>query len=330
MKRAHIWLGLCLLLALAALTHDSVAQVAPENGLMAGAGIEKPADEFMEALQKSDLAGMHGQLALWKQNAAKLVFARMEKRFKDAKLTEDQVKAWLAKQDPSAKSGVATWEQLKTAKPEQFLALHVGLWTLPSRSASTWLMVERLVGLQEPRGMQVMPWGGLLRYENEAGDSAEITLAIDADKWVITDFALSLGRANADLGSALRREAGGPRTWTQAEKAKASEGEQLLGFARDFCRVEYSKTGSADRVTKGFNEEVGDGVFKGEYYDVNDYIKELAGSDYDAAVVAEPLEEGQPWLLMTFKWASGKSSIEWFEDRDALNERISVLTEKKE
>jgi hypothetical protein len=328
--KTRILTGLCLMFALALLATSPAAQPVPADSLMAGAGIETPCEKFLEALTKSDVAGMHSQLATWKQNALKLSWARMQKRFADGKLTEEQVKAWLAKQDPSAKSGVTTWEQLKAAKHEQFFALSAGLWTLPSRSAATWLMVEKAVGLREPGDARIIAWGGALDYETDTGDKAVFTLAVDGDKWVVVDFALQLGVAKANLGAALRRELGGKRVWSSLEKTKISEGEILLGAARDFCRVEYSKTGSADRVTKRFNQESADGAFEGTYFNVSEYIKELPASDYDAAVIAEPQEDGLPFVMMLFKWASGNSTIEWLDDRDTLNERIAELTEETE
>lgn len=335
MKKIHAGLALCLLLALVCFSATPNAQVAPENNAMAGEGLNEATDEFVAALKTEDYTAMFDSLASWKQNVVGLSQERLNEKIESDELTEATASAWIAKQDPTGELGIKTRDELKAALPAKFFALKSGMAVLLTsemrkKNRLTWYVVERQVGLIQARSsrMNILPWGGLVVYENSAKDTLTFTLAIEKGKWKVTDFAIKVGKGKLEFASALEQEVDGPRVWSSMEEARAAEGEQLLGAARDACRVEYAKTGSVDSVTKGFNRYVADGNFDGEYYEVKKYIKELPGSDYDAAVTAHPKTESDPWLLIKFKWASGNSDIIWFDDKAAMEAEVSKLTEE--
>lgn len=337
MKKAHVWLALCLLLALAAMGNVPAAQVAPENSLLAGEGLEAGTAGFMDALNVEDYAEMFKGLASWKQNAVMLTHERLMKRIADGAFTEESLKALLEKQDPSGSLGIKTLGQLKAAEPGQVLALTSGLCLVlggeyRKRKQLKWYVTERNVGLMfgAAPDVQMSQWGGMVRYENSAGDHFVFVLSVEKQAWRITDFVARVGKTAAYLVNALNQDVGGPRVWSESQKMHVTEGDQLLRSARDYCRVQYSKTGAAADVTKHFNKEIATGGYDGNYYKVKEYIKELPGSSYDAALVAHPVDANDPWLLLQFKWSSGNSELVQCDDQNALNEKIRELTEAED
>ena len=96
-------------------------------------------------------------------------------------------------------------------------------------------------------------------------------------------------------------------------EAERAEGEQLMGSARDFLRVEYSKTASPEKAFRAFTTFSAQGAFDGYYYRVDPSARSVANGAYDAQVTCSPTSaahepsHGQ----MQFQWASGQSQIYW-------------------
>jgi prepilin-type N-terminal cleavage/methylation domain-containing protein len=100
-----------------------------------------------------------------------------------------------------------------------------------------------------------------------------------------------------------------PLITNNTRDARRSEAEQLMGCARDYCRAEYSKTGSSVDVTAGFAAQAGAGNFTGEYFNVaafND-ASSVAGMDANVQTNAAPDGTG----TLDFSWESGKSQFTW-------------------
>ncbi|MCB9894780.1 MAG: prepilin-type N-terminal cleavage/methylation domain-containing protein [Planctomycetes bacterium] len=95
-----------------------------------------------------------------------------------------------------------------------------------------------------------------------------------------------------------------PLITSNTRDARRAEGEQLMGSARDFCRVEYSKNGNASAVTAPFGVQVANGAFAGKYYSVNTYA-----TTPSVLATASSTSDGNG--LMTWVWASGNSTISW-------------------
>ncbi|MCA8913364.1 MAG: hypothetical protein KDB82_16820 [Planctomycetes bacterium] len=338
MKKTHVTLCLCLLLALFAFRQDTGAQAAPENNLMAGEGLEDAPNAFVAALKTEDYMAMFNALASWKQNAVGLKQERLNNRIADGKFTGDEAKAWITAQDPTGELGLKTLEDLKGAHPSKFLALHSGMTLLlvnemRKKNRLNWYVTDHQVGLLQTRRdpVRMLPWGGYVKVENSAGDNITFLLQIDGGKWKISEFDIKVGSIGIELANVLENEISsgtGHKAWSSVQKSRAAEGEQLLGAARDFCRVEYSKTGNEGSVTKPFERERANGSFDGTYYEVKEYIKELPGSDYDAAITAHPTDADDPWLAILFKWGSGKSAINWYDDKKSMDDAISKLREE--
>ena len=93
--------------------------------------------------------------------------------------------------------------------------------------------------------------------------------------------------------------------------SRRSEGEQLMGSARDFVRVEYSKHGKAEATREPFRKAVESGKFTGKYFSISPDLRfqlntatlqTAPGEDYNSA-------DGTGYI--TFEWALGKSAIDW-------------------
>jgi hypothetical protein len=328
MKKAHVWLGLCLLLGLAALADTPRAQTAPGDDVMAGKGLEVAPGDFMNALNVEDYAAVLDTFASWTRNSVVLAQERLNDSIEKGSFTESDLKEMTGKLDPSGSLGLKTLDDLKAAKPGVVMALKSLLsLTVTSeyrkKKRENWYVVRHNVGLFDGFS-RLKPWIGVIRYEDKDGDYAEFALALEKHKWRITEFTLEVNGSSASLEA-------GVGVWgvlTGRQKVRILEGKQLLGSARDFCRVEYSKTGEQDQVSSPFKKEVGSETFKGKFYEVDRYIADLPNSSYDAAVIATPVEDSDPYLVMTFEWMSGKSDIQQFTDKAALDKAIAGWTEK--
>ncbi|MCA8916991.1 MAG: hypothetical protein KDB90_16495 [Planctomycetes bacterium] len=93
--------------------------------------------------------------------------------------------------------------------------------------------------------------------------------------------------------------------------SRRSEGEQLMGSARDFLRVEYSKNGSSEATREPFRHAVAKGEFTGKYFSVSG---DIVFNGEGGTIHTEP---GQSYKsvdgtgYMTWDWRSGNSLIDW-------------------
>jgi len=86
-----------------------------------------------------------------------------------------------------------------------------------------------------------------------------------------------------------------------------------MGSARDFIRVELSKTKHFEKTRTGFAEEVARETFEGKYYRIIPVVTRVGDDEVSIKAVSKvgKLEVG----VMSFELETGKSTIEWF-DRD--------------
>ncbi|MCZ7605279.1 MAG: hypothetical protein M5U25_04260 [Planctomycetota bacterium] len=91
--------------------------------------------------------------------------------------------------------------------------------------------------------------------------------------------------------------------------ARRAEGEQLMGSARDFCRVQHNKGKSFEEVHAALEQEVATSAFAGKYYGVEARIVRLdAGT---ARIYVYPTNRGDGFGSIDFKWDTGESTIRW-------------------
>ena len=93
--------------------------------------------------------------------------------------------------------------------------------------------------------------------------------------------------------------------------SRRAEGEQLLGSARDFLRVEYSKMGSVDLIRERFADEIDAGAFTGQYFQISPDIEPAPiGATAHTSPTRESYE-GDGTGSITWEWRSGNSTITW-------------------
>ena len=340
MKKTHVTLCLCLLLALFAFRQDTGAQAAPENNLMAGEGLEDAPNAFVAALKTEDYMAMFNALASWKQNAVGLKQERLNNRIADGKFTGDEAKAWITAQDPTGELGLKTLEDLKGAHPSKFLALHSGMTLLlvnemRKKNRLNWYVTDHQVGLLQTRRdpVRMLPWGGYVKVENSAGDNITFLLQIDGGKWKISEFDIKVGSIGIELANVLENEISsgtGHKAWSSVQKSRAAEGEQLLGAARDFCRVEYSKTEKLPKnLGDGLKDSTVEEEFGGTYFNVRDAVY----NDPDkkrGAVVADPVEdESLGYGALYFNYGDRTTDIKWYDTKDALDKALKAFQTAK-
>lgn len=322
-KLAAVMLVAVVGVLMLASSESGSGQAMPTSDLAAGKGLREATQKFIKAFQAGDHEGMFSQMASWRQDGTALEKEKFESALSSGALSDEKLQKLIARNDPKGTLKLKNADSMRALSPQQYFALMARfVAALGTRDANNqkmqWYEVDRAVGLIEPtrrpdgNRSRVMPWGGTSTWENAAGESFTFVLAIDDNRWAVdsVEVKLTTGRASSTLLS------GG--TDPQAIK----EGEQLLGSARDFSRVQYSKTGRSPGNIYDFTDE---DTFTGANYLVQGTIHDLSvGGDqrYDVAIVAEPVGGDGTWLTMRFRWASGENKIEQHEDEEAVKAAI--------
>lgn len=104
-----------------------------------------------------------------------------------------------------------------------------------------------------------------------------------------------------------------PAITTNTRDARRAEGEQLLGSARDYLRVEYAKSGRDRDAFMAFMLKASGGDFDGLYYTVDRTPGRARRAGYDAEVSCSPTEKAHDPSrgFMVFRWQDGSSQTEW-------------------
>ncbi|MCA8916992.1 MAG: hypothetical protein KDB90_16500 [Planctomycetes bacterium] len=92
---------------------------------------------------------------------------------------------------------------------------------------------------------------------------------------------------------------------------KRAEGEQLLGLARDYCRVEWSKSHDVEKVRQMLTAEVKAGHFRGKYFDVAPDLKPTRHGAMLHTTRTTNAEEYDGTGFMTFDWDTGEWEVRW-------------------
>jgi hypothetical protein len=342
MKKANIWLGLCLLLALAAFKQDSNAQIAPANDAMLGAGLAEAGEKARQALLDGDYRTLHGMMDAAALGQMALLQEKFSVALDESGLSDEEAKKFAEQDDPRGELGVQGVGGLRNLTETEFFGLISGMLAFKAarpveNAALRWHLVAKGVGMQEPRNkklrrMAIMNWVGAVAYANRLDETVSLLFSLDGKDWKLAYYDVEGDDIDLDFARTLEHADKWDKDsfkWTGRTRAMMAEGEQLLGSMRDYCRVQYAKTGEEDEVAKFFDVKVKEGNFEGMYYDVQGFHKSLPGSDFDAAVEAHPEDKSLPWALIQFKWASGESKIEWFDTRADLDARVAKLKEEQ-
>lgn len=337
MKKAHIWLGLCLLLALALMHESPAAQESDPNR----AGTRAMGEKIRSALVSGDYNTVYSNLRPAARGRVALLHEIFVHQLAESDFDDNKAAALAKDLDPSGKLAMQGTADLRALSEVDFFGLASGLLRFAAtrkveQASLAWHLVEQGTAYQseffgeEVAGLQFYTSGLAVAYANRAGEQIGVLFEREGGALLIVGFTiqaedqeLTLDALGKESGGTLNRLLQGATTLS----AKRSEGEQLLGSARDYCRVEYSKTGDAAAVSKPFAELVEEGTFDGEYFTVREYHAKLEGAGYDAAFEAHPVEQGDGYGLIMFKWADGSSKIEWFDTKTQLDKRVEEIKE---
>lgn len=104
-----------------------------------------------------------------------------------------------------------------------------------------------------------------------------------------------------------------PLITSNTGEARQAEGEQLLNSARDYLRIEYSKTMEDRDAFAAFATYHRSGAFDGQYYRVDPTPTLVRGGRYNAQITCSPTPAaaGGKRGQMQFAWVSGESELTW-------------------
>jgi hypothetical protein len=340
MKKGYISLGLCLLLALAALKQDSVAQMAPANDAMSGAGLAEAGEKTRQALMDGDYKTLYGMMDVAAVGQMALLQEKFIVALDESGMSDEDAKKFAEQLDQRGEFAIQGVNGLRNLTEVEFFGLMSGILTSRTarpveNAALRWHLVGKGVGVQEPRNkklrrMAIMNWVGGLVYSNRKDESVSLLFTLDGKDWKLTYYEVDAKGADFDFAKLLEYADKWDKVsfkWTGTSRARMAEGEQLLGSVRDATRVQYSKTGVAPKKISDFQKLAS---FEGEYYAIEDTVYKV--SDQEAAVFVKPGDAADAWGLLVFEWASGNSSIEWFEteaDRDGKVQELADTAKKK-
>lgn len=280
------------------------------------------------------------QLAPWKRTQAELYKARLHKRAAAKKLRWDRYEKTVrgpGSLDPAGKLGLTSMEDYLALSPAKLLGLHMGLYLVAADAglslhmADQWFEVDRAVGLMNYGGSsrskladRLLVQGGGVMFENTEGGKFSVDFVLDGNEWCVTNFEAEFGPRSVRLKDALStlEDMTMVRNGTYVDISD-TEGEQMLGSMRGQVRVAYAKMGEAPKKLVGRigTEEYGSGVAKteleGKYYKIRDAVYGKDGQWW-GALVAEPVEQGDNWILMFFNYAGGDAEFKHFETKAQL------------
>ncbi|MEZ5993983.1 MAG: hypothetical protein R3E76_16740 [Planctomycetota bacterium] len=104
-----------------------------------------------------------------------------------------------------------------------------------------------------------------------------------------------------------------PLITSNTGEARQAEGEQLLGSARDYLRIEYSRYGNDREAFAAFANYHRNGVFDGTYYRVDPRPTTINNAGFNVQITCSPTpaSSGGKQGQMQFAWASGEYRTTW-------------------
>jgi hypothetical protein len=318
-----------------------------------GDALKTKADKLREALLNGTTQELFNKLPSWLRGRGELFTERLPQMVDEevAKAPEDtrddfrkQLKEGIARRvhsrDPGDTLGVKTYEDVLKLKAADLYALDIGQLRLqandklkPNREAK-WHEVDRAVYEAEAK----VAWTngpkhgtrtyGAISFMNRFNDAMEVTCVAEGDTWQVIAFSAKVGKRNLKLdGSELMKDPMIPLIEKEVLDAQRSEGEQLLGSARDYSRVQYSKTGVPP---KKLTDSTKLDYFEGIYFKVRDKVYKKPDA-LRGALVAEPIDEESElgWGVIYFNYKSGSSDIKWYDTEHALNKALKAFQTAK-
>lgn len=305
--------------------------------------LEGTARAVLAALQTSKPEGVYEKLSPGRRGEIDLLQARAKRCIERKQLTWKDVEEVLQKNpglDPASKLGLKDVDGFNTLTPAQFCCLFFGVYQfsadagLAAKISDRWFMTRRAVGsLMADMDIGRSPLsilselGGEVRLESIDGLKLLVTCIAEGSTWYVHDLTLEIPNEKFVLQHQLRNVAKFVMgSEDEVRKAKASEGEQLLGSMKGQARVAYAKAGSAPTKLSGEMNGTGCGVdeaeLKGKCYRARDAVY---GNNNWGALVAEPVTATDIWILLVFLWAKGTQEIKSYTTKDLLETGLAEL-----
>ncbi len=310
-------------LCLFSLRDNTQAQFGSKADQPNDAALEATARAAQASLDSGDYEGLFKLLAPWMQETTQLMHDTAIASLGTSAEDDADVKAQAAALDPGNKLGVDSVARLKALTTPEFFGLVSGVLEYAhSQKAGKWYMVYLGEGLQEERRNRssILPWGSTVAFQRVDTSKLTVSLRSFNGEFRVADFSISFRGERTLVLSEAVSPSGSSSSGMFGTSARVEEGEILLGSARDWSRVQYSKTGKAPAKLEDPEH------FEGKYYSVQEEIHVI--DDARAALVAQPRQTSGRWLLIQFKWASGDTTIIQYANKAELDKALSDLKQR--
>lgn len=304
-------------LCLFSLRDNTQAQFGPKADQPNDAAMEATARAAQASIDSGDYESLFKLLAPWMQETTQLMHDTAMASLGTNADDDADVKAQAGSLDPGNKLGVDSVARLKALSTPEFFGLVSGMLQYAhGQKAGKWYMVSLGEGLFEERRSRnnVLGWGITVVFQRVDSSMLTVSLRSFNGEFRVADFGIYVEGEDRLILSETVSPGGSKASGMFGSSARVAEGEQLLGSARDWSRVQYSKTGTAPAKLEDPDQ------WEGKYYSVLEDIH-LIG-DARAALVAQPKKASGRWLLIEFKWASGDTTITQFANKAELDKAL--------
>lgn len=312
---------------------------------------EAPGANELEAVAKEVRAGLvaptpsqlYDKLTPGRKGQIDMLQARAKRAVANGQLSWKDLDKTLHRKDgldPAKKLGLKDATAFTALTPAQFCCLFLGLYRvaadegLAARMKDQWFMTRRAVGAvmidmdvkRDPLTV-LTETGGEVRYESIDGLKVRVTCIAEGLVWLVHDITLEVPKQKFTLSEQLsdaNKFVMGPNE--EARKAKAGEGEQLLGSMKNHLRVAYAKINSIPDKLVGAVGSGGCGVVEdellGKYYKCRDTVYVARDTKY--ALAAEPVNEADLWVALFGDAMNARDdTIKHYDSKAALDEALA-------
>lgn len=340
----------CSIAALFLLAFAVHAPVLAQN--TGGDALEKTAAGLRTALLNGSPEELFNKLAPWMRGRVELFDERLpevlsenieampeDKREGFEKDLHDALVEELGKGDPEGKLGVKSFEDVLKLSAAQMYSLEIGQLKmqaspeLKERRSAKWHEVDRAIYQAEEElewddeGESVPRTYGKVGYVNRFMDSLVVTCVADGETWQVVQFKATIGDWHTvmdenDLMADPLTEVHGIAV-IESMRAVA---EQMLGSARDMCRVQFAKTGTEPKkLTETLQGGTLEEAFGEDYFRLRNKVYKKPDMSR-GAIVAEPTDDdGRGWGVLYFNYSNGDSDFKWYASKEELEEALELF-----
>lgn len=316
-----------------------------------GDDLNRVARNVRNAILTGSAESLFNSHAHWMQERGRMMHeefqSMMAESMKGSKEEVEALNAEIARDvvryDPNGVAAIKTAEDVKALSPEK---LHALLWgqyrlrgnnTLTARLNARWYQVDCEVWQESEPDPSGIPGTmktrnlGKVEYRNAAyRDRITVQAVSDGSNWhvVYSEFRIADLESQPDMGLMTEDALSTDSVLSNATNAKRSEGEQILGSARDMARVYYAKHGAAPAKVEDCGMTLDE--LKGRYFQLRNTIHKKPDEER-GGIVAEPVEGAGDlgFAFLTFDYARPNPKITWYETEEELNAAIKAFETAK-